>query len=53
MRIQLPRIIAVTAVFSKNCRLSLTGYGPSLFGNRRVRTRMPGGVEAEERKGTD
>ena len=24
--------------------LSLTGYGPSLFGNRLVRTRMPGGV---------
>ena len=30
----------------KELRLSLTGYGPSLFGNRRVRTRMPGGVEA-------
>jgi len=24
----------------------MTGYGPSLFGNRLVRTRMPGGVEA-------
>jgi len=30
----------------KELRLSLTGYGPSLFGNRLVRTRMPGGVEA-------
>ena len=24
----------------------MTGYGPSLFGNRRMRTRMSGGVEA-------
>jgi hypothetical protein len=24
----------------------MTGYGPLLFGNRLVRTRMPGGVEA-------
>jgi len=24
----------------------LTGYGPSVFGNRPVRTRMPGGVGA-------
>jgi hypothetical protein len=30
----------------KELRLLLTGYGPSLFGNRLVRTRMPGGVEA-------
>jgi len=30
----------------KELRLSLTGYGPSLFGNRLVRTRLPGGVEA-------
>ena len=30
----------------KELRLSLTGYGPSLFGNRLVRTRMPGGVGA-------
>jgi len=30
----------------KELRLSLTGYGPSLFGNRRMRTRMYGGVEA-------
>jgi hypothetical protein len=29
----------------KELDLSLTGYGPSLFGNRRVRTRMHGGVE--------
>ena len=30
----------------KELKLSLTGYGPSLFGNRLVRTHMPGGVEA-------
>ncbi len=24
----------------------MTGYGPSIFGNRPVRTRMPGGVGA-------
>ena len=30
----------------KELRLSLTGYGPSLFGNRRMRTRMYGGVGA-------
>jgi hypothetical protein len=30
----------------KELRLSLTGYCPSLFGNRRMRTRMYGGVEA-------
>ena len=29
----------------KELSLSLTGYGSSLFGNRLVRTRMPGGVE--------
>ncbi len=45
-RIQLPEIIPVAAVFSKNRSYRLTGYGPSLFGNRLVRTRMPGGVEA-------
>jgi len=30
----------------KELGLEMTGYGPSLFGNRLVRTRMPGGVEA-------
>jgi len=30
----------------KELGLEMAGYGPSLFGNRLVRTRMPGGVEA-------
>ena len=30
----------------KELRLEMTGYGPSLFGNRLVRTRMLGGVGA-------
>jgi hypothetical protein len=30
----------------KELGLEMTGYGPSLFGNRRMRTRMSGGVEA-------
>jgi hypothetical protein len=30
----------------KELGLERTGYGPSLFGNRRMRTRMSGGVEA-------
>ncbi len=30
----------------KELGLEMTGYGPSLFGNRPVRTRMPGGVGA-------
>lgn len=29
----------------KELGLEMTGHGPSLFGNRLVRTRMPGGVE--------
>ena len=37
---------AVTVFFQRTEVAVLTGYGPSVFGNRPVRTRMPGGVGA-------
>ena len=37
---------AVTVFFERTEVAILTGYGPSVFGNRPVRTRMPGGVGA-------
>jgi hypothetical protein len=46
IRILFPMTTAVTVFFQRTEVAVLTGYGPSAFGNRPVRTRMPGGVGA-------